>query len=45
VSQPKLNFPHDFVRNIGGFGYNGTTIDGVTAPANPMSPQNDQERY
>jgi aryl-alcohol dehydrogenase-like predicted oxidoreductase len=45
ASQPKLNFPHDFIRNIGGFGYNGATIDGIAAPANPMSPQNDQERY
>ena len=45
VSQPKLNFPYDFVRNVGGFGYNGSTIDGITAPANPLSPQNDQERY
>jgi aryl-alcohol dehydrogenase-like predicted oxidoreductase len=45
ASQPKLNFPHEFLRNIGGFGYNGSTIDGVTAPVNPLSPQNDQERY
>jgi aryl-alcohol dehydrogenase-like predicted oxidoreductase len=45
VSQPKLNFPHDFLRNVGGFGYNGSTIDGITAPPNPLSPQNDQQRY
>lgn len=45
ASQPKLNFPYDFIRNIGGFGYNGSTIDGVTAPANPLAPQNDEERY
>jgi hypothetical protein len=45
VSQPKLNFPHDFIRNIGGFGYNRSTIDGIAAPANPLSPQNDQDRY
>lgn len=45
ASQPKLNFPYDFVRNVGGFGYNGSSIDGVTAPVNPLAPQNDQERY
>jgi aryl-alcohol dehydrogenase-like predicted oxidoreductase len=45
ASQPKLNFPYDFIRNVGGFGYNGSTINGVTAPANPLSPQNDSERY
>jgi aryl-alcohol dehydrogenase-like predicted oxidoreductase len=45
ASKPKLNFPYDFVRNIGGFGYNGSTINGVTAPVNPLSPQNDGERY
>ena len=45
ASQPKLNFPHEFIRNIGGFGYNGSTINGVAAPVNPMSPQDDQERY
>jgi aryl-alcohol dehydrogenase-like predicted oxidoreductase len=37
ASQPKLNFPYDFVRNMGGFGYTGTTIDGFTTPANPLS--------
>lgn len=45
ASQPTLGFPHDFIRNVGGFGYNGSTIDGVAMPVNPLSPQNDQERY
>jgi aryl-alcohol dehydrogenase-like predicted oxidoreductase len=45
VSQPKLNFPHDFLKGIGGFGYNGSTVNGATFPLNPMSPANDQERY
>ena len=45
VSQPKLNFPHDFLKNVGGFGYNGSTIDGNPAPVNPLAPRNDEERY
>jgi len=45
VSRPKLNFPYDFVRNAAGFGYSGTTVNGQTAPVNPLSPRNDAERY
>jgi aryl-alcohol dehydrogenase-like predicted oxidoreductase len=45
VSVPKLNFPYDFLENIKAFGYNGATIDGQTAPVNPMSPASDSERY
>ncbi len=45
VSQPKLNFPHDFLKNVAGFGYNGATIDGVSSPVNPLSPASDEERY
>ena len=45
VSRPKLNFPYDFVRNASGFGYSGTTVNGVTAPLNPLSPTSDAERY
>ena len=45
ASQPKLNFPYDFLRNVGGFGYNGSMIDGIAMPANPLSPHNDRERY
>jgi aryl-alcohol dehydrogenase-like predicted oxidoreductase len=45
ASKPKLNFPYDFVYNAGAFGYNGSTIDGVAAPASPLAPQNDSERY
>ncbi len=44
VSRPKLNFPYDFVRNAVGFGYSGATVNGVTAPVNPLSPANDAER-
>jgi aryl-alcohol dehydrogenase-like predicted oxidoreductase len=45
VSRPALNFPHDFLERVKGFGYNGSTIDGQVAPVNPASPANDSERY
>ena len=45
VSKPKLNFPHDFLEPVKAFGYNGSTIDGQTAPVNPLSPASDAERY
>jgi hypothetical protein len=45
VSQPVLNFPHGFLENVKAFGYNGSTIDGQTAPVNPASPASDSERY
>jgi aryl-alcohol dehydrogenase-like predicted oxidoreductase len=45
VSTPKLSFPHDFLENVKAFGYNGSTIDGMTAPVNPLSPASDSERY
>ncbi|HZS38282.1 MAG TPA: aldo/keto reductase [Polyangia bacterium] len=45
VSRPKLNFPADFLTNIGGYGYGGTTINGQTFAANANAPKNDSERY
>jgi aryl-alcohol dehydrogenase-like predicted oxidoreductase len=45
VSQPKLNFPHDFLEPVKAFGYNGSSIDGQVAPLNPLSPASDAERY
>jgi aryl-alcohol dehydrogenase-like predicted oxidoreductase len=45
VSRPKLNFPYDFVRNSAGFGHSGATVNGVTAPVNPLAPTSDAERY
>jgi aryl-alcohol dehydrogenase-like predicted oxidoreductase len=45
VSRPKLNFPYDFVRNAGAFGYGGATIDGQSFPSNPLAPKTDAERY
>jgi aryl-alcohol dehydrogenase-like predicted oxidoreductase len=45
VSKPKLNFPAEFLNRAGSFGSGGTTINGVTSPINPLSPQKDDERY
>ncbi len=45
ISQPKLNFPAEFLANAGAFGMGGTTIDGQTFPANPLAPKSDSERY
>ena len=45
VSQPKLNFPHDFLGPVKAFGYNGSTINGQATPVNPLSPASDAERY
>jgi len=45
ASQPKLNFPFDFLRNSVGFNHSGATINGVTAPVNPLTPKTDAERY
>jgi aryl-alcohol dehydrogenase-like predicted oxidoreductase len=45
VSNPSLNFPHDFIERVKAFGYNGSTIDGQVAPVNPASPASDAERY
>ena len=45
VSRPKLNFPYDFVRNAGPFGYGGATIEGQSFAANPLAPKTDAERY
>jgi aryl-alcohol dehydrogenase-like predicted oxidoreductase len=45
ISRPKLNFPFDFLKNVGTFGFNGTTINGETFNVNPLAPQNDSERF
>jgi hypothetical protein len=45
LSRPQLNFPYDFVKRAAGFSSSGTTINGVTAPVNPLSPKSEQERY
>lgn len=45
VSRPKLNFPFEFLKNVGTFGYNGSTIDGQTFEVNPLAPKDDSERF
>jgi aryl-alcohol dehydrogenase-like predicted oxidoreductase len=45
VSRPKLNFPFDFVKNAGAFGYGGTTINRETFPVNPLAPPTDADRF
>jgi aryl-alcohol dehydrogenase-like predicted oxidoreductase len=45
VSRPQLNFPYDFVRNAGPFGYGGATIDGQSFSASALAPKTDAERY
>lgn len=45
ASNPKLNFPHDFLERVQAFAYNGATINGQPSPVNPASPASDAERY
>jgi aryl-alcohol dehydrogenase-like predicted oxidoreductase len=45
VSRPKLNFPAEFLKMAGSFGYGGTNIQGVDYPAVPNAPKSDAERY
>ncbi len=46
LTTPALNFPHDFIaRGAAGFSAGGTTINGVTAPANPMTAATEKDRH
>lgn len=45
VSKPSLNFPHEFVKNAGPFGYGGTTINGETFDRFALAPTEDSKRY
>ncbi len=45
ASKPRLDFPHDFIENVGSFAYGGTTINGQKFAVSPLAPQNDGERY
>ena len=45
LTRPQLNFPANFIENVGPFGMGGTTINGETFAANPMAPKSDAERY
>jgi aryl-alcohol dehydrogenase-like predicted oxidoreductase len=46
LTAPALNFPYDFVnRAAERFSASGTTINGVTAEVNPMTPASESDRY
>jgi aryl-alcohol dehydrogenase-like predicted oxidoreductase len=45
ISEPKLNFPFDFLKRSGPFQAAETTINGETSASNPLSPKSDAERY
>ncbi len=45
VSEPKLNFPADFLKRSGTFGSGGTTINGESSDVNPLAPKSDSERF
>jgi len=45
VSEPVLNFPAPFFRMIPMFANGGTHINGATAPAWPLMPKTEAERY
>ncbi len=45
VSAPTLDFPSAFLRGAPFFMHGGLTINGVTAPPNPMSPATDADRW
>jgi aryl-alcohol dehydrogenase-like predicted oxidoreductase len=45
LSKPQLNFPFDFVQRAAAFSSSDTTINGSTAPVNPLAAKSEQERY
>jgi aryl-alcohol dehydrogenase-like predicted oxidoreductase len=45
VSEPTLGFPAGMLRAIPMFTHGGMTVNGVTAPAWPVAPKTDAERY
>lgn len=45
LSTPTLNFPAAFVQRSAAFSSSGTTINGVEAPLNPLTPTGDSDRY
>ncbi len=45
LSKPTLDFPAGFVARAGSFMYPGLTVNGETAPPNPLAPKTDAERY
>lgn len=45
LSAPQLNFPFDFLKRAAAFSGSGTTINGVAAPVNPLSPTSEEDRF
>jgi aryl-alcohol dehydrogenase-like predicted oxidoreductase len=45
LSKPMLNFPAMFLRGAPSFMHGGLTVNGVSAPKNPLAPSSDAERY
>ncbi len=45
LSEPKLNFPHDFLKNLSVGIQNGTTVNGRSSESWGGSPKNDGERW
>jgi len=45
ATAPSLPFPVEFLRNMGAFFANGTTINGRPFDVFPMSPEGDDDRY
>ena len=45
VSEPSLNFPAGMLKFVTMFTHGGMTVNGVTAPAWPLAPASDGERY
>jgi aryl-alcohol dehydrogenase-like predicted oxidoreductase len=45
LSVPQLDFPADFIKMSNVFMHGGATVNGEPAPAWPMAPKNDSERY
>jgi aryl-alcohol dehydrogenase-like predicted oxidoreductase len=45
LTEPTLNFPHDFLQGARRFSSSGTTINGVTADVSPMAPTGADDAY
>ena len=45
VSQPRLDFPAEFLEAAGPFAHSGTTVNGTSYPVNPLAPKDDSERH
>jgi aryl-alcohol dehydrogenase-like predicted oxidoreductase len=45
ASEPVLNFPAAMLKSVPMFSQGGLTVNGVTAPAWPMAPTGDADRY